>query len=95
MLDRRLRFCWLIAFVLLFARGAAPLFADWPMLGHDAARSGATKTELEGPFARKWYRAFPDEGIMTGVQPVRVFTDRLVRPTHNWAVVQFSHSATH
>jgi hypothetical protein len=40
------------------------------MLGHDAARSGATATQLEGPFARKWYRAFPDEGIMTGVQPV-------------------------
>jgi outer membrane protein assembly factor BamB len=40
------------------------------MLAHDAARSGATATQLEGPFERKWYRAFPDEGIMTGVQPV-------------------------
>jgi hypothetical protein len=45
-------------------------FADWPMLGHDAGRSGATATQLEGPLARKWYRAFPDEGLMAGVQPV-------------------------
>ena len=43
---------------------------DWPMLAHDAARSGATATELRPPFARKWYRAFPDEGLMAGVQPV-------------------------
>ncbi len=43
---------------------------DWPMLGHDPARSGATTVEIRPPFARKWYRLFPDEGIMTGVQPV-------------------------
>jgi outer membrane protein assembly factor BamB len=55
---------------LLFLVLAASAAADWPMLGHDGARSGATATQLEGPFARKWYRAFPDEGIMTGVQPV-------------------------
>jgi hypothetical protein len=40
------------------------------MLGHDAARSGATAAEIRPPFARKWYRAFPDEGIMAGVQPI-------------------------
>ena len=40
------------------------------MLGHDAARSGATANQLQPPFARKWYRLFPDEGIQSGVQPV-------------------------
>ncbi len=40
------------------------------MLGHDPARSGATSTEIRPPFARKRYRLFPDEGIMSGVQPV-------------------------
>lgn len=44
--------------------------SDWPMLGHDAGRSGATSAEVRPPFERKWYRAFPDEGLMTGVQPV-------------------------
>jgi hypothetical protein len=43
---------------------------DWPMLAHDAARSGATAAEIRPPFARKWYRLFPDEGLMAGVQPV-------------------------
>jgi outer membrane protein assembly factor BamB len=42
----------------------------WPMLGHNASRSGATTDEVRPPFARKWYRAFPDEGILAGVQPV-------------------------
>ena len=40
------------------------------MLAHDAARSGATPTELRPPFARKWYRLFTDEGLMSGVQPI-------------------------
>lgn len=40
------------------------------MLGHDAARSGATTAHIQPPFARKWYRLFPDEGIQSGVQPV-------------------------
>ncbi len=44
--------------------------ATWPMLAHDAARSGATAAEIRPPFARKWYRLFPDEGLMCGVQPV-------------------------
>ena len=43
---------------------------DWPMLGHDAGRSGATADEVRPPFERKWYRAFIDEGLMAGVQPV-------------------------
>lgn len=43
---------------------------DWPMLGHDAGRSGGTTEEIRPPFVRKWYRFFPDEGIQTGVQPV-------------------------
>jgi hypothetical protein len=43
---------------------------DWPMLAHDPARSGATAAEIRPPFARKWYRLFPDEGLMAGVQPV-------------------------
>lgn len=43
---------------------------DWPMLAHDCARSGATATEIRPPFERKWYRLFPDEGLMAGVQPV-------------------------
>ena len=43
---------------------------DWPMLGHDAARSGATSNEIRPPFARKWYRLFSEEGIQSGVQPV-------------------------
>ncbi len=59
----------LLAVVLAFTP-AAEAAADWPMLGHDAARSGATATEVRPPFERKWYRAFPDEGLMTGVQPV-------------------------
>ncbi|MCX8037899.1 MAG: PQQ-binding-like beta-propeller repeat protein [Candidatus Sumerlaeia bacterium] len=44
--------------------------ADWPMLAHDPARSGATPIELRPPFDRKWYRLFPDEGLIAGIQPV-------------------------
>ena len=40
------------------------------MLAHDPARSGATSTEIRPPFERKWYRLFPDEGLMAGVQPI-------------------------
>jgi hypothetical protein len=43
---------------------------DWPMLARDCARSGTTATEIRPPFERKWYRLFPDEGLMAGVQPV-------------------------
>jgi len=59
---------------------------DWPMLGHDAARSGGTPTEIRPPFARKWYRLFPDEGIQSGVQPViaggKVFLGTLAGVLH-------------
>ncbi len=44
--------------------------ADWPMLAHDPARSGSTTTEVRPPFERKWYRLFPDEGLMAGVQTI-------------------------
>jgi hypothetical protein len=50
-----------------FAVGAA---LDWPMLAHDAARSGTTTAEVRPPFERKWYRLFTEEGLMSGVQPV-------------------------
>lgn len=54
---------------------------DWPMLAHDVRRSGATADEIRPPFARKWYRMFPDEGIQSGAQPVvaanRVFIGTL------------------
>mgnify|MGYP007016027549 CR=1 FL=1 len=40
------------------------------MLAHDCARSGTTPTEIRPPFGRKWYRLFPDEGLMSGIQPV-------------------------
>lgn len=59
---------------------------DWPMLGHDAARSGGTPEEIRPPFARKWYRLFPEEGIQTGVQPVvaegKVFLGTLTGVLH-------------
>jgi hypothetical protein len=43
---------------------------SWPMLAQDPGRSGATSTEIRPPFERKWYRLFPDEGLMSGIQPV-------------------------
>src|SRR5512133_3759103 len=55
---------------VLFTLLACPAFADWPMLGHDPGRSGATAEEIRPPFERKWYREFLDEGINAGVQPV-------------------------
>ena len=64
----RLRFRYLVAAVLSTVTPFVK--ADWPMLGHDVARTGATATEVRPPFERKWYRAFPDEGLMTGVQPI-------------------------
>ncbi len=60
----------LLVVVPLLARAADNSDANWPMLGHDAARSGATPTEIRPPFARQWYRLFPEEGLMSGVQPV-------------------------
>ena len=43
---------------------------SWPMLAHDAGRTGATSSEVRPPFERKWYRLFGDEGLMAGVQPI-------------------------
>ncbi len=62
-----------LSFILAILIGSTPrenARDDWPMLGHDARRSGATRTEIRPPFERKWYRLFPDEGLMAGVQPV-------------------------
>ncbi|MGB9688783.1 PQQ-binding-like beta-propeller repeat protein [Thermogutta sp.] len=55
----------------------APINAsDWPVAAHDIRRSGSTETTLRPPFTRLWYRLFPDEGLMSGVQPV-VSRDKL------------------
>jgi hypothetical protein len=63
-----------------------PSSGDWPMLAHDPARSGATAAEIRPPFERKWYRLFPDEGLMAGVQPViaegRVFVGTMRGTLH-------------
>ena len=59
--------------VTLGATAAAPAAgptAEWPMLAHDARRSGATPAEIRPPFERKWYRLFGAEGLQAGVQPI-------------------------
>ncbi|HNY79104.1 MAG: PQQ-binding-like beta-propeller repeat protein [Sedimentisphaerales bacterium] len=56
--------------LLAMLAGTVSASGDWPMLAHDPARSGSTVTEIRPPFARKWYRLFPDEGLMSGVQPI-------------------------
>ncbi|MCY2954418.1 MAG: PQQ-binding-like beta-propeller repeat protein [Planctomycetota bacterium] len=63
---------WLILVcvaAVLLAVGSASA-EDWPMLGHDAQRSGATREEIRGPMSRKWYRSFHEEGLSCGVQPI-------------------------
>jgi len=60
------------SFILAASIGAS----DWPFAGHDIRRSGSTETTLRPPFTRLWYRLFPDEGLMSGVQPV-VSRDKL------------------
>jgi len=60
---------WTVAFIAGLVT-AGVCVGDWAMLGHDAGRSGATGSEVRPPFARKWWRAFPEEGLMAGVQPV-------------------------
>lgn len=50
--------------------GGASFAGDWPMLAHDAGRSGATGDEIRPPFERSWYRIFANEGLHAGVQPV-------------------------
>ncbi len=60
--------CSVLAVVLFVVTASAA--SGWPMLAHDPARSGSTASEIRPPFARKWYRLFPDEGLMSGVQPI-------------------------
>lgn len=72
---------WIYAASLASALAAAGSTNDWPMLAHDAGRSGAAPREILPPFTRQWYRLFTDEGLMSGVQPVisesRVFLGTL------------------
>lgn len=76
---------WIIGIVLALA-GAPAQGGDWPMLGHDVTRSGATADEVRPPLTRKWYRAFPQEGINAGVQPIvvgrRVYLGTLAGTLH-------------
>lgn len=65
MLATRILAGWVV-----FCMGGGAASADWPMLGGNPGRSGATATEVRPPFARKWYRLFGAEGLMSGVQPV-------------------------
>jgi hypothetical protein len=71
----------LVLFFGLATTLSSTVGGDWPMLGHDAARSGSTADEIRPPFERKWYRLFPEEGIQSGVQPIiengRVFLGTL------------------
>ncbi len=59
-----------VGLLVAMLAGTVSASGDWPMLAHDPARSGSTVTEIRPPFARKWYRLFPDEGLMSGVQPI-------------------------
>jgi PQQ-like domain/PQQ enzyme repeat len=59
-----------IALMIVIGVASVVRGGDWPQLGHDAGRSGATGDEVRPPFSRKWYRLFADEGIQSGVQPV-------------------------
>jgi hypothetical protein len=61
-----------LCLVLLCPNSAVLAVDSWPMLAHDPGRSGATSTEVRPPFERKWYRLFPDEGLMAGIQPIVV-----------------------
>ncbi|MBN2594463.1 MAG: PQQ-like beta-propeller repeat protein [Sedimentisphaerales bacterium] len=59
-----------LCLVLLCSNSIVQAVDSWPMLAHDPGRSGATSTEIRPPFQRKWYRLFPDEGLMAGTQPI-------------------------
>lgn len=70
---RRIAFLQVLFVGVVIALPSVPALGqvgEWPMLAHDCARSGTTATEIRPPFDRKWYRLFPDEGLMAGVQPV-------------------------
>ena len=62
--------CLILCLGSVWLNSAARAEDSWPMLAHDPGRSGATSTEIRPPFERKWYRLFPDEGLMAGVQPI-------------------------
>ena len=70
----------------LWSNSAAMADDNWPMLAHDPGRSGATSTEIRPPFERKWYRLFPDEGLMAGIQPIvadgKVFVGTMAGTLH-------------
>src|SRR5512146_1466813 len=67
-----IRLAFLLATVVVMQAGISASADDWPMLGHDARRTGSTREEIRGPTSRKWYRSFHDEGLSCGVQPVIV-----------------------
>jgi len=69
-LLRILLLCLILCLVSLLSNSAVRAEDSWPMLAHDPGRSGSTSTEIRPPFERKWYRLFPDEGLMAGIQPV-------------------------
>ena len=54
----------LVAVMIVLGGAARGAGGDWPMLGHDVARSGATAAEVRPPVERKWVRALADEGIV-------------------------------
>jgi hypothetical protein len=62
--------CFVLCLASLYSNSDARAEDSWPMLAHDPGRSGATSTEIRPPFERKWYRLFPDEGLMAGIQPI-------------------------
>lgn len=76
-------FCLCLSYI---SYGRTQAKDDWPMLAYDVARTGATSTEIRPPFERKWYRLFPDEGLMAGVQPIiadgRVFIGTMAGKLH-------------
>jgi len=78
--------CLILCLGSLWLNSAARAEDSWPMLAHDPGRSGATSTEIRPPFERKWYRLFPDEGLMAGVQPIvaggKVFVGTMAGTLH-------------
>lgn len=70
-MEKRLRRYSLVLTALLLTTSAL-LAADWPMLGHDAQRTGSTAEEIKPPLQRAWLRYFWTEGLMPTVQPIVV-----------------------
>ena len=78
--------CLILCLGLLWSNSAVRAEDSWPILAHDPGRSGATSTEIRPPFERKWYRLFPDEGLMAGIQPIvadgKVFVGTMAGTLH-------------